>query len=613
MKTTFEVKFQGQAYPCEYIIEGARALYTLDALSRRREEVRFGIDTETRAKEEFKHNTEAALSPHLGELALVQISDGERIWVFDMTKLPKSFGSTHLKPFLEAGHFVAHYALFDLSFFMHELGVTDMDIGCTQIATRLFYHAVSPTDEGLSAKLDDVAEAMFKEKVTKTLQASDWGAELTFEQLEYAALDAIVVYKIAEKMGRQIQKYGLERIYKLTKAAQFPIASMQLNGIKLNTAKHKILLQQWRSELVEARNELAKLTGLESFTGHSIARWLEENLTPEDLELWPRTETGKLATDSHVFADFSYLEIVKPFSKFQKVTKLTGTYGKSLAELINECTGRLHARYNLCGARTGRLSCSKPNLQQAPRDTEFRSLFIAADGKRLIRADFNQIEIRVAAELSRDEQMLRAYREGIDIHALTASQVANKKITEVSKEDRQMAKAVNFGFMFGLGAKKFAHYAKKSYGVEVTQDQAHDAVDAFRNTYSGYREWQIHQSTEAAQTMTVRTPCGKLRKLNTDNCYGASMNTPVQGGAAECMLYALVYLYHALLAVPELQAKIVNCVHDEIIVECDEAKVELTKQIVENSMIEGFLSVFPEGITRGLVAVEHGKNWAEAK
>ena len=609
MKPQFDIEFLGVKYPASYITNINGASLALSSLAGA--DV-IGIDTETKPKPEYINYPEAGLSPHLAELALIQMFDGKRSYVFDVQKLGGAF-LKELLPFLERERFVAHYAQFDLQFFML-LGVKSMNIGCTRIATRLLYHATYPTDEGLSAKLDDTVKIFLKADISKKLQVSNWGAELTFEQIQYAAIDAVAVYKLAEKLSKGIHKFGLERIYKLTKESQFPIVEMQLNGIKFNTERHKILLQQWRNELYESRKELAALTGLEQFTGHTIAGWLSEKLTEDELALWPKTESGKLATDAHVFADFSYLPIVQPFARFQKATKLTSTYGKALVDLINPETNRLHSNFNLCGARTGRLSSSRPNSQQFPRDNEFRSCFIAEPGNVLVRADFNQIEIRVAAELSRDEQMLRAYREGIDIHALTASQVTRKPIAQVSKADRQLAKAINFGFMFGLGAKKFAHYAKKSYGVEVTQDEAFTAVDAFRDTYEGYRTWQVNQANTAAKTMTVRTPCAKLRALSTDNCYGASMNTPVQGGAAECMLYSLVYLYHALKASPKLaQVKLVNCVHDEIIVECPEELAGTVSEVINSCMTDGFLSVFPEGITRGIVAVAYGSNWSEAK
>lgn len=608
MENHFKIKFQADEYDAEYVTDINRAILVLDRLY---ESDFCAVDTETKALSAYKSNPQAALSPHLAEIALSQFFDGQRAFVFNHSRLGERFKPLLVR-FLESGKFVAHYALFDLQFFM-KLGVRTMDLACTQIITKLLYHAIYASDEGLSAKLDDVCEALFQEKILKKLQASNWGDELTFEQIQYAALDAVATYKIAEKLALRLQTFGLDKIYKLTKEAQFPIAWMQLNGIRLNVPRHKLLTQKWREELYESRLKLVALTGMDTFTGHTLSDWLSKNLPLDVLDLWPRTDTGKLATDAHVFADFSYLPIVDPFSKFQKALKLTTTYGKPLVNLINPETGRLHAHYNLSGARTGRLSCSKPNLQQSPKDKEFRSCFIPETGNVFVRADFNQIEVRIAAEVSQDATMLKAYREGVDIHRLTASQVSKKPLDQVTDSERQLGKAIVFGLAFGMGAKKFVHYAKKGYGKEITEDEAYDAVEAFRTTYSGYREWQLKQTTECAQTMTVRTPMGKLRRLNTDNCYGASLNTGIQGGAAECMLYALIFLYHSFLNAPELGAKLVNCVHDEVVIECPLIHKTRVSQIVEESMVNGFLQVFPKGITKELVAVSSGANWSEAK
>ena len=176
-----------------------------------------------------------------------------------------------------------------------------------------------------------------------------------------------------------------------------------------------------------------------------------------------------------------------------------------------------------------------------------------------------------------------------------------------------MAKAINFGLMFGLGAKKFSHYAKKSYGVEVSEKEAYSAVEAFRETYTGYREWQLKQVDEASETKTVRTPFGKLRRLPSDNTYGTSMNTPIQGGAAECMLASLVELNKNLNG----HARLVNCVHDEILVECDPdyepEYIQHVKEKISKSMTDGFLKIFPNGITNNLVGIGVGDSWGAAK
>lgn len=611
----FSVKFKDETFNALYVTDHADAYDILSKLYEK--DCLFGIDTETAAHPEYKGRTNAALSPHLSGVRLLQIFDGKNSVIFDTHSI---LNRTLFTDFLENKRFVAHNAVFDLQFFKREFGVKRMNLGCTMLLSKLLFHAVYPTDEGLSVSLQNMVEKVFKENILKHAAKSDWSEpDLTFEQIEYAALDAICVLKLAEKLAPGLTKFKLERYYQLCKDAQHPIAEMQLNGLKLDVKAHKSLCEKWVKNLYNAKKEVRKLTGLEQLTSHTIAGYLEKNLKPETLRIWPRTEKEKIKTDSHTFSDFAWLPIVKPFEKFQKQLKLSTAFGSKLISQVNPETSRIHPSYKLCGARTGRLSCSSPNLQQMPRDAELRNNFIPESNSVFLCADYSQIELRVAAELSQDKAMLSAYKQGIDLHALTASKIANKPLKDVTKTERQMAKAVNFGLLFGLGSNKFSHYARKSYGVEVTQEEADKSIETFRETYAGYREWQLAQAEKAAMTHLVRTPCGKLRKLPSDNTYGNSMNHPVQGGAAEVMLHALIRLHKALQNWPT--ARLVNCVHDEILLEVfyptskypKSDNTAFFKNMLEDCMVNAYLDVFPKGITKGLVDIKEGNSWGAAK
>lgn len=611
---SFSISFLGSSFPSEYIRTKRLASIALEKLIQK--DVLLGIDTETMPRSEYQHITNAALSPLLSKIRLLQIFDGETSYVFDMLHIDCD---EMFIPFLSTKKFVAHYAKFDLGFFKM-MGVQDMNLACTHIVIKLLFHATYPLDSGLHAGLAPVVKLIFKEDILKKLQYSDWSVvSLNFEQIEYAALDAICVLKLAEKLAKGIKKLGLERIYKLTKDAQHPIVDMELNGIGFDVQRHLKVIEPWKEKLWMAKKEVLKLTGLNDITAHKVATWLEENLDETTLAIWPRTETGKLSTDANTFADFNYLPIVKPFSIFQKQYKLSSTYGHTLIGQVCPATKRLHSSYNLCGARTGRLSASKPNLQQLPRDdqsapveTHIRRSFRSSASHTLICADYSQIEVRVGAHLSNDSEMLRAYREGIDIHTLTAARVSNKALQDVTKDDRQLGKALVFGLMFGLGAKKFSHYALKNYGKEVNHFEAIDAIEIFRETYGGYREWQLNQADIGATRFEVRTPMGKLRKLAIDNTYGTSMNTPIQGGAAECMLASLCFIREAINK-RGYKAKLVNCVHDEVLIECPEVEKDDIKELVETEMTRGFLYVLPGAITNGLVSIGTGDSWGAAK
>lgn len=613
---SFYAKFLGRDIPSGYCRDTRNAKVYLNEL-RKSSALLFGIDTETMALPEFHHYPKAALSPHLSTIRLLQIFDGRVSYIFDLMYLPFEM----FIPLLEEKRFLAHNAKFDLEFFI-KLGVKKMDIGCTMQLARLLFHAIYPTDDGLDASLAGLVKLLFKTDILKKVQASDWSVKyLTFEQIEYAALDAVAVLEVGKKLAPAMHKKHLEKSYGLLKESLWPVAEMELNGIGFNEELHRGMVEVWKAELYEKKKELLRLTRLSKLTADTLAKYLSETLDEETLSYWPRTKTGKLSTSADTFSDFGHLPFVAPFSKYKKRATLCSTFGSALGRMLNPKTFRLHGGFDPSGTRTGRLSSSRPNMQNLPRtpdkdkmpdELDIRECFEPREGHVFLCADYSQIELRVAAEVSQDKVMLDAYRKGIDLHELTASKVSGKPLKEVTKDERQKAKALNFGLLFGLGARKFAHYAHKSYGVDVSQDEASDAVATFRETYAGYRAWQLRQSKEAPKTLSVRTPVGKIRALPVDNTYGTSMNTPIQGGAAECMLYSLVFLSEAIKAF-NLNIKFANCVHDELLLECPFEEIEEGKELLVTCMTEGFKAVFPQGITKGLVDVQLGFTWAEPK
>lgn len=614
---SFTTDFLGTTYDCHYITKVGAAQTALKHLMKK--DCLFAIDTETAALPQFKSLPDAGLSPHLSEIRLIQIFDGTNVCVFDLRWFPKRALQMFV-PFLSKKRFVAHYAIFDLQRFM-QMGVQDMNLHCTLILAKLMFHAVYVDDSTHDASLGGLTESLLGTSMLKKMQVSDWSEpELTFEQIEYAAVDVIACLHLANKLAKGLDKFNLHKIYKLSKDAQHPLARMQLNGFKLNRQAHTDLIPVWKEDLVAAKATVEEITGIKKLTSPKLGDWLNQNLEPEVLAMWPRTDGGRLSTSADTFADFSYHEVVAPFAEYQKRATLCSTFGQRLINQINPQTGRLHARYKLLGARTGRLSCSEPNLQNLPRDNKIRSNFISEEGYMFLCADYSQIELRIAAEVSRDEQMLAAFKSGKDLHALTASRVLNKPyeffLTPDGKKGRQIGKALGLGLLYGLGAKKFSHYVKKGYAkdnITVSEAEAFQYIEKYRETYSGFRDWQIRQAENCHIELRAITPFGKIRKLNEQNYYGGGLNVPIQGAAAEVILCSLVRLEKAFRGIGDL----VNCVHDENIIEvpicADLEAVEYQKNLMRKCMVDGYLDVFPEGITTKLIDVNTGFNWADAK
>lgn len=608
----FTIEFNKVASPAFYITELAEALALVDKLC-----AGTGLlaaDLETTPLPEYSYVETAALSPHTSDIRLVQIATDKGVAVFDLHEIGKEIKPA-LKKLFETRGAIFHNLNFDYQFLRHRLGVTTSNFHCTCIMARLLLHATY--FETMSAALGPIVEHVFGQELVKEAGASNWANELTFEQVSYAAVDAIAVRELYNKLTIYLHKLGLNEVYDLYRAAQIGIAEMAINGIGLNSNYHMENVVKWRDELVIAKAELLKVTGLDRITSGSIAGWLQENLPEDMLSSWPRTEpeegkTPKLKTDAHTFSDYGTLDICKPFAKYQKLYKLTTSFGGSLLYARNQATLRLHPGYSVAGARTGRLSCSNPNLQQSPRDPAFRKAFIPTKGYEFVIADYSQIEVRAIAEISNDPIMLKAYEDGLDIYAYTAAHLNSKDIKDVTKPERQHSKCLVLGLNYGLGAKKFSHYAKKSYGVIMTDEDAIGSVKAYFKLYSRLKQWQRETTTRCVEAgyMTY-TKLGKSRKLTEDTYYGASLNHPVQGSTAEVMLRAIVYVREACAGT---SMRLIATVHDELIVEClpeDTAKV---KELMTGAMIKAYLKTFPSGRTvKKLVEPTSGSNWAEAK
>jgi len=607
-ETTFKVRFLDKDITSIYILEDS----TADACIKTLMEFNgtLAIDTETMPLPQYRDYPKAGLSPHLATIRLIQIYDGKQSYVFDLMFIKRR---KKLIKLLETKKFLAHNAVFDYKF-LRKLGAKHIELGCTRIIYKLISHAVYPTDAGLSASLEALCSTILKSPIYKDAQTSDWGEpNLTFEQVEYSAVDPIAVWELGKRFKNGINKFNLWKIYKLTKEAQYPICEMQLNGVGLDVDKHTANIHAWRDKLYASKKILMEHLGTTRITDTKIREWLGANLDPYTLSFWPVTETsGQLSVSASTFSDYEHLEIVKPLTIFKKFQTLCNTFGDQLINCVNPETGRIHSDFNICGARTGRLSSSKPNLQNFPRSTIYRQVFIPAKGKILVLADFSQIEVRVAGEYSQDKVLLDAYRNGSDIYSITAAHLSGKHISEVQSgsPERQNAKALVLGLMYGLGANSFCSYAKKGYGVEVSQEKASKDIKEFRKLYHSLRSWQLDQTAMCQESLIATTKYGKIRCLAADNWYGSSLNTPIQGTASEINLQSMVNCYHKIKGT---DIKMFNNIHDEIVLECSKDLKNDAIKVLKDSMTDAYLQCFPDGVVNNLVQPSWGYNWGEAK
>jgi DNA polymerase-1 len=286
---------------------------------------------------------------------------------------------------------------------------------------------------------------------------------------------------------------------------------------------------------------------------------------------------------------------------YRAARKRVTTYGTDWGRHALE-DGRVYAAWNQLGSVAGRTSCSAPNLQQVPRDPRYRRCFIAPPGRVLVKADYSQLQLRIAAKVAGDRAMLDAYARGEDLHTLTARQITGK--AEVSKADRQVAKAVNFGLIFGLGAKGLRSYARSTYGLDLTEAEAAQYRRAFFQAYSGLGDW--HQRAGSSTAQECRTLGGRRRLLDDKTPYTHRLNSPVQGTEADGAKLAMALLWERRDQCPGAFPVLFG--HDEIVVEADAGQAEAAAAWLKRAMLDGMSPLLdPVPVA---VEVQVGRTWA---
>jgi DNA polymerase-1 len=276
--------------------------------------------------------------------------------------------------------------------------------------------------------------------------------------------------------------------------------------------------------------------------------------------------------------------IIGTLLEYRTVQKALTSYGENMIEMINRVTGRLHADFRQIGAPTGRFACTNPNIQQVPHSVEYRRCFSGyPEGRKLIIADYSQIELRILAEFSGDRGFIEAFNSGADLHRVTAAQVFNASLDQVTKEQRDFAKRLNFGVVYGIGAQRFALMT----GLSVS-----DAENVLRRYFATYRQLDSYlrdAADRAVRERQARTASGRLVRFRYDEndrqqismTQRNGKNTPIQGTSADILKRALKLLKEELR---ESNAKVVNIIHDEIVVEADADEAPDVAEKVERVM-----------------------------
>ncbi|MGI0492526.1 bifunctional 3'-5' exonuclease/DNA polymerase [Alkalinema pantanalense CENA528] len=531
-----------------------------------------GLDCET-----------TGLDPHIHTIRLIQIAvpnqpviliDLPQIAPHDRCLLHQLLASPAIK--------ITHNGKFDWQFLTKAGLQPSAPFFDTQLAYRVLTAGLKT-----SLSLQILAQKLLNVELDKTQQVSDWSQPLTSKQLQYAALDAAILLELYPILVKKLERSHLLKIAHLEFHCMPAVAQMELNGMLLDLSRWKTLGAKLENDRDVALHQVRQLR---------IAGNAQMSLLPEMTDaINPNSSQQVLAAlqaagipvnstnQKELVPLAKRYPVIQALLDYRHLSKITATFADRLPKHVHPVTGRIHPTYYQLGARSGRFSCRNPPLQTIPRDAAARTCFVAAPGCRIVRADYSQIELRIVARLSGDTRMQRAYRKGEDLHRLTAALVTGKAIADVSEEDRRLAKAINFGLIYGMGAAKLQSYAEMKYGVTLSLEQAKAFRKRFFEAYAGVAEW--HETIKRSYirgTKESRTLAGRRRRWADKPRLAELLNHPVQGLNADITKLALVKLNKVLA---ETGAKLICTIHDEILLECPATEAKHSSDLLHRCMV----------------------------
>lgn len=606
------------------------------------------VDTET-----------TGLDSHIAKLRLVQICSAdvqdleEPVFIFDVWALDEEVVG-HLMRYIESRDvLVAHNANFDLQFLASRGCNYNNKVFCTYIAERILRAGfkekrMAPIKKtvyfaDVSCGLKAVAERRLDVQISKEEQTSDWGADtFTESQLVYAAKDVKLLPLIAKEQIEELKENDLMPIYSVESRIIVTVARMCRRGfyvdreglLKLESTLQEEFdyMTRWFVNAIDKRlpedDKLRRNLDGEIAVGKKIGKEFNASSTKQIVERFlackvalPIDDTTKKPTLNQIaLSEFdSDDELLNHYRKRAKVETKLEHVNKMLTN-INPITHRLHSGYNQVGANSGRFTSSgakrvaktkektqfSVNIQQVPRDKMFRKCLIASAGYKLVICDWAQIELRLIAEMVKIPQMIKAFNNEIDLHTYTASLVYHKSIGEITKEERQDGKTLNFALGYGMGFRKYRTYSAQS-GNLISLGEAKVAHRGFHMAYPRLGEWHRERAAMVQDGWCyVRTALGRRRLLAySDSTMMAAANTPIQGTGADILKLAIANV------APHLnhEAHLVACVHDELVLEVKTDRAEEYREILETTMVQAAQTVL--SLVPSVADANIGDTWAE--
>ena len=477
--------------------------------------------------------------------------------------------------------------------------------------------------------MDDLARHYLQTQTISFEDVAGKGAkQVSFDQVaidlasDYACEDADITYQLFELFSEKLA--ADENNAKLLHELEIPTAEilcqMEANGILIKRPFLNELSKRFDEEIIALEKRAYEVAGEEFNLGSpkQLGEMLFEKL---GVPGGKKTKSGQYSTGEAVLSKIDH-PLVEIVLEYRGLSKLKSTYTDALDNVADSETDRVHTSYHQALTSTGRLSSTDPNLQNIPIRTAtgrlIRQAFIAPEGRVILAADYSQIELRLMAHFSGDENLTRAFNEGLDIHTATAAEVLGKAVEEVSATERRNAKAINFGLLYGMSAFGLAKQLQMSRG------EAQDYIDMYFERYPSVKDYMINTRASAYEKGYVETILG--RKLYTPDinhsnrmvkqgAERAAINAPLQGSAADLIKLAMIAVDKVL---PKEHAKMLLQVHDELVFEVDSDKVDSIRQLITDAMQDVLTTT---AVAKGwnvdfavplLVETDIGSNWDEA-
>ena len=534
------------------------------------------------------------LNPLSCELVTLQIisSKGESRTIKDPVTLKT------VKPALERNLVVCHNAKFDSKFLKYHYGITLYNVYDTYLAEIAISGGKLAQRKGAS-----LADLVFK-YCGVTLDKSEQlgfkkGESLTAEQERYALNDLKYLPEIMKQQQANIKLLDLENIVNIEMKCLPAVVWLELSGLHVDLEKFDeikaAIQEQYEETEAFLQKELVTYDKQCQLDGSFISN--ELNLSsPEQLKQALRNKGYDInKTDKKARAEFAHVPIFRNLSNFKEAETLLKMFIKPLPDFINSNTQRVYPDFWQYGAKSGRFTCGKPNLQQQPsRFKDWRKIFTAEPGNKLIAADYSQIELRIIGQLAHDKKYIHAYKEGLDLHRNTAAVMFKVPVDQVTKQQRDIAKSINFGLNYGMGKRSLTEKLKLETGIDYSEDEVGRLVDDFKCLYSDVTSYLKKVSGKGFNKLEIRTEAGRLfkfdkpsteneEKYNSEkgNIERECKNLPVQGLCADMLKIAMASLF---LILEPRGVKLVNCIHDELVFECKAEEAEEIGPIIKAEM-----------------------------